>query len=252
MYGNNTVKHFKKGPVHMRIRMISLMSLGFITWFASQGYAASLTPLQVSIWNPVQLFSQDSSVYGLRLDLPYGNNKNVYGLDIGLFNQISEHGGGIQAGIDNGFMSSYLSWTPDQSFSGIRLGICNGGSNFKGFQSGLVNYYNPNVVEDEKGGNFSGISIGGVNLSLQTTGFQFGAGNSADMMNGIQFGQINAVRKKLTGVQISFFLNMADEVEGFQLGLVNYTRKMRGIQVGVVNIIRDSPLFFWPIANAYF
>ena len=45
---------------------------------------------------------------------------------------------------------------------------------------------------------------------------------------------------------------MADEVEGFQLGLVNYTRRMRGIQVGVVNIIRDSPLFFWPITNAYF
>jgi hypothetical protein len=80
-------------------------------------------------------------------------------VDIGLFNQISEHGGGLQLGIDNSFISSYLSWTPDQSFSGIRLGVCNGGSNFKGFQFGLVNYYNPNVVEDERGGNFSGIAI---------------------------------------------------------------------------------------------
>ena len=181
------------------------MSLGFVAWLVGQGYAASLTPLQVSLWNPVQLFSQDSSVYGLRLDLPYGNNKNVYGLDIGLFNQISEHGGGIQAGIDNSFMSSSLSWTPDQSFSGIRVGICNGGRNFKGFQLGLVNFYFPNEDENEKGGDFSGIAIGGINIAWLTTGLQFGAGNSADIMDGVQLGQINAVRKKLTGVQISFF-----------------------------------------------
>jgi hypothetical protein len=45
-------------------------------------------------------------------------------------------------------------------------------------------------------------------------------------MNGMQFGEINAVQRKLTGVQISILLfNMADEVEGLQLGLVNYTRK---------------------------
>jgi hypothetical protein len=187
------------------------------------------------------------------LDFPYGNNKNVYGVDMGLFNQISERGGGIQVGIDNSFMSSNLSWTPDQSFSGIRVGICNGGSNFKGFQLGLVNFCYLTVDENGKGGYFSGIAIGGINLTLYTTGFQFGASNSANIMNGIQFGEINAVQKKLTGVQISIFLlNMADEVEGFQFGLVNYTRKMRGIQVGLVNIIRDSPLFFWPIVNAYF
>lgn len=45
-----------------------------------------ITPLQLSVWNPVQLVPDDWDVWGLRLNLPYGMNRDLYGLDVGVFN----------------------------------------------------------------------------------------------------------------------------------------------------------------------
>jgi hypothetical protein len=54
-----------------------------------QGVFAAWKPVQVGIWgtSDVQLFDRKSNVYGLRLNLPSGSNRDVIGLDVGFYNQ---------------------------------------------------------------------------------------------------------------------------------------------------------------------
>ena len=46
------------------------------------------TILQFSFFSPLQISPKEKCVYGLRLTLPYGENKNLAGLDIGIANQL--------------------------------------------------------------------------------------------------------------------------------------------------------------------
>ena len=50
--------------------------------------AIRITPLQVSIWDPIQLVPDDWDVWGFRLNLPFGQNRNLYGADVGIFNRL--------------------------------------------------------------------------------------------------------------------------------------------------------------------
>ncbi|MDD2237503.1 MAG: hypothetical protein PHG65_09895, partial [Kiritimatiellae bacterium] len=54
-------------------------------------------PIQLSLWAPVQVFSEERDVVGLRLGL-YGANANVVGLDVGLWNQTYDCQAGLQVG----------------------------------------------------------------------------------------------------------------------------------------------------------
>ena len=69
--------------------------------------AADGRPIQLSLFNPVQIFPADDSVAGVRLNLIYGVNENVSGLDLGLVNHTRGNGSGIQWGpvslTDGGF-----------------------------------------------------------------------------------------------------------------------------------------------------
>jgi hypothetical protein len=62
----------------------------------SMGCATKRTPLQVSVFPPAQLVSEDTEVDGLRLDIPYGRNDVVRGLDIGLVGEVTEDMTGLQ------------------------------------------------------------------------------------------------------------------------------------------------------------
>jgi len=73
-----------------RIICMSLLIL------AGAGCATQRTPLQVSICPPAQLEPVNTEVDGLRLDLPYGENDIVRGLDVGIAGSVNQELAGIQ------------------------------------------------------------------------------------------------------------------------------------------------------------
>jgi len=124
----------------------------------SQAFSWTWTPLQVSIWEPVQLFSEKFDVYGIRMNLVYGNNQNLTGLDVGALNVISDKHRGGQLGLIN--------------LSEHSLGASAGGMNYTtslyGGQIGLVNTAQKSL---------SGLQAGGLmNLSDHVKGIQLHAG----------------------------------------------------------------------------
>ena len=65
-------------------------------------------PIQLSLFNPVQIVPEDQSVKGFRFNLIYGKNATVTGLDIGLVNMTTSLETGVQLGgvsiTDGGFV----------------------------------------------------------------------------------------------------------------------------------------------------
>jgi hypothetical protein len=52
--------------------------------------STSWTPVQGAILNPEQIFSESTEIRGLRVNVLYGKNASVYGLDVGLWNKVEE------------------------------------------------------------------------------------------------------------------------------------------------------------------
>ncbi|MFH0754753.1 MAG: hypothetical protein V2A70_09315 [Candidatus Omnitrophota bacterium] len=92
---------------------------------------ASAAPLQVAVINPVQLVDSYDDVKGLRLDLIYGDNFNVTGIDIGLINKVESRQKGLQIGLYNNAGES----------SGLQIGLVNRARWLEGVQIGLINIH---------------------------------------------------------------------------------------------------------------
>jgi hypothetical protein len=121
-------------------------------------------PIQLSLFNPIQIFPESSSIAGLRLNLIYGKNANVTGLDLGLVNQTT----GTQTGVQWGCVN-----------------LTDGG--FKGWQSGFVNITK---------GSSLGLQTAFVNYHLEHfNGLQFSIVNYAATLKGLQIGLINIIGK---------------------------------------------------------
>jgi hypothetical protein len=121
-------------------------------------------PIQLSLFNPIQIFPENTSIAGLRLNLIYGKNANVLGLDLGLVNQTTGSQSGVQWGAVN---------------------LTDGG--FKGWQSGYVNVSH---------GSSLGLQTGFVNYhSGYFNGLQFSVVNYAETLKGLQLGLINIIGK---------------------------------------------------------
>jgi len=211
--------------------------------------AAGWIPLQVAVWHPAQLVPDDWDVYGLRMNLLYGKNKNVWGFDLGVANTTEEKVRGIQAGLING----------PGDLGGISLGGINSTRRVNGCQAGVFS-----VAEDRINGvqlsalfNHSPVVRGlqlhaGVfgNFSEDVAGAQIAAGltvNQAEIVRGAQLSVIaNNVNQSMKGFQFSFY-NFAKIMGGFQLGIVNYAEEMKGLQVGLLNVVQESPIPFLPI-----
>lgn len=138
---------------------------------------SSTTPVQLALFSPVQIFSEDRSVAGLRLSVLLGVNQDVAGLDIaagvtrteGTFrgvqlamaNQVEGDCKGLQFGLTNevdgllrGIQISALGsnvvggsgaqisalWNWADSLSGVQIGVLNFGGQMKGLQLGLLNF----------------------------------------------------------------------------------------------------------------
>jgi hypothetical protein len=117
---------------------------------------AGITPLQLAIWPSkpqIQLAPENWDVYGIRLDLLYGENYHVAGLDIGMINTV--HFRGAASGVQVG-----LIYNDAYNLTGVQIGLLiseteranglqvtpliNHASKLHGAQIGLVNFSDEN------------------------------------------------------------------------------------------------------------
>lgn len=89
------------------------------------------TPLQIALVHPVQLVDDLEDVNGLRLNVIYGDNFNVSGLDLGLVNKVTGDQKGVQIGLFNDAYSA----------TGLQVGLFNRTEWLDGVQIGLVNIH---------------------------------------------------------------------------------------------------------------
>jgi len=128
--------------------------------FLSVKVYAENKPIQIALFTPLQIFSEDVSITGVRWNVLYGKNSSVTGLDFGLVNRTTEKmSTGVQVGI-LGFA--------DRGWTGLQSNFVNVTRNeFKGVQFGFLNY-----TEDA-----NGLMIGIINYARRLYGIQIGLFN---------------------------------------------------------------------------
>lgn len=125
-------------------------------------------PVQLALFNPVQIFHESTSISGIRISLIYGKNASVSGIDWGLVNQTtSGRSMGWQVGLVGvnaanfvGLESSLINLT-DGNVEGVQWGLYNHAGSMNGLQLGFINHC----------GSMKGLQIGLVNIIK--TGGQF-------------------------------------------------------------------------------
>jgi hypothetical protein len=125
---------------------------------------AQTRPVQVSLVTPIQIFPEKYTITGIRLNLLYGRNVSVQGIDIGLVNH-----------------------TTTGQFQGLQWGLVGlTDADFTGWQDCAVN-----VVQVR----CEGLQWGLVNYAGNMSGFQLGFVNYAKKMKGLQIGLVNIIKQ---------------------------------------------------------
>ena len=140
------------------MKKLSVLFFGAIvfTLFNSNVFGQG-KPIQLSLFNPIQIVPESESVSGLRFNLIYGKNANVTGLDLGLVNQ--------STGIQNGVQWGGVNLT-DGGVTGWQSGFVNvSKGNSVGLQTGVVNHHQ---------GHFHGLQFSIVNYAATLKGLQLG------------------------------------------------------------------------------
>jgi hypothetical protein len=159
------------------LALLVVCSLGTQDGFADQAGK----PFQLALFHPLQIREESASITALRLNLIYGKNVSVSGLDIGIANHCT--GGqsvGLQYGLVGFVEGDFMGWQ-DNAISIIK-------GKFTGFQSGLYNHC----------GQGEGFQMGFVNRAADMRGFQLGLVNYTETMYGLQVGLVNIIRRKET------------------------------------------------------
>jgi hypothetical protein len=151
-----------------------LLVFGFAAAAAAEG---GTKPIQIALFNPVQAFPEETSILGVRLNLLYGKNQDVTGLDLGLGNHVVGRAVGLQYGLVGYVEGSFWGWQ-NNAF--------NYASDFQGFQHGFYNGAKKAV----------GFELGFVNITEDAHGLQIGVFNMTQTLYGLQIGAINVVRQK--------------------------------------------------------
>lgn len=187
----------------------------------SSAYGAEWTPVQLALVHPVQVFPEKTDVQGLRINIIYGLNENVSGLDIGIANQVIDKFKGAQVGAF--------------PFGGVNITKELSGLQLAGFFGG-VNVTTGKTVGIQVSGAAAGINYAGDVIGAQISGLLLGVN----------------IAKNVKGFQACVIYNQADSMQGLQVGLVNHCKQMKGIQIGLVNVIEEGKIPFLPIVNAQF
>ena len=203
----------------MKIALIVISYFAFLV-VPRHGWAGDCSPLQISFFPPYQLVPVEKDVCGLRLNLPLGENDNIYGLDLGFV-------GGTNS--CNGIMLNLF-------------GNFNMGGSTKGVElAGLINF-----------------NIGGLNLTTEggsgTRGIELAGCLNLNLgdIDGIQIAGLANTGGEVRGIQVAGLYNGATSVRGIQIGLINVTQELSGLQIGLINYIRESPVPILPVINLKF
>ncbi|MFC1476839.1 LA_2272 family surface repeat-containing protein [candidate division KSB1 bacterium] len=137
-------------------------------------------PFQISLFNPIQLRSENAAVLYLRINLLYGKNTYVKGLDIGLVNHnTSGESLSLQHGLAGFVEADFKGWQDNWGLNIVR-------GEFLGLQTGFYNEINSGKA----------FQWGFINRSKDIRGFQLGIVNCAENMYGLQIGLINIIKSK--------------------------------------------------------
>lgn len=192
----------KKFSTKVLVIVICLLSMKCMANLKS---TQSISPLGIGIVEGLQFPNNNSDVMGLRICLLYGQNINVFGVDVGVFGCSVD---GCLLGLE---------------VSGILniVGAANGAIQV----AGIAN----NCLEDFYGFQVSGI----VNNAYGIYGGQIGVLNIAKNVGGLQIGLYNRA-ETVTGVQIGV-INCTAEMDGIQIGVLNIIKNSSCSYLPIVN-----------------
>jgi hypothetical protein len=223
------------GGFIMKIATIVISCFVFLV-VPQYGWAGDCSFLQISFFSPYQLVPAEKDVCGLRLNLPVGENDNLYGLDLGFMGATNNSYNGIMLNLFGNFSAG-------GSTKGMEL------AGFINFNIGGLN------IETEGGSGTKGMELAGfLNLNLgDIQGMQIaGLANTGGEVRGMQVAGLFNGGGEVRGIQVAGLYNSADSVRGIQIGLINVTQELSGLQIGLVNYIRESPVPILPIINLKF
>jgi hypothetical protein len=163
-----------------RVSVAALMVVVVLLGIAVEsGLAGEGKVFQLALFTPIQFRDESLSISLLRLNLIYGRNVSVQGLDLGLVNHCT---GGTSVGLQYGLVGYN-----EGNFAGWQyhaVDVVKG--RFVGLQSGMLNMM----------GNGEGVQWGLVNVATEVGGLQLGLVNYTQRMYGLQIGIINVIRQK--------------------------------------------------------
>lgn len=157
---------------------ILLMTAGVVSAFDT-------TAFQLSIWAPkMQLVPPEIAISGLKINLPYGSNGQVNGVDIGFVSISKEQSAELAAQVTA--LQINLWNSTNGNFGGIQVGLVNIADNSDGVVVGLVN-----IAHDHA----NGVRVGLVNTSFEYHGLEVGLVNYTEFLQGVQIGLVNIATK---------------------------------------------------------
>ena len=166
-----------------RSMIVAIIALVALSWLGIESAFATPPgePFQLALFNPLQIRGEDQSITAIRLNLIYGKNVSVTGLDVGIANHCT---GGVSLGLQYGLVGliegDFMGWQDNA------INIING--RFTGFQTAFYNHC----------GQGEGMQIGFVNRAAGMRGLQVGLVNYTETMYGLQLGLLNIIRSKET------------------------------------------------------
>lgn len=130
-------------------------------------------PINLALFDPIQIVPREQSVQGFRFSLLYGRNYDVKGLDLSLVGMNDNDFEGVQLALVGlskrkftGLQWATVGWVGG-SLEGVQLGFFNGAKEMKWVQAGVVNY------------------------SETAEGLQLSFVNWTESLNGLQLGILN-------------------------------------------------------------
>ena len=172
-------------PLPLRLVWLALFAMALVALPQVSGAqtleeSRTVTPVQLAVWDPIQLFGESASVTGLRLNLISAANHDVTGLDVlGLASLTRGDQKGLQLALYDEVMGDLAGWQ-------IGAFAADVDGRARGLQTSAIFNH---------AGDGAGVQLTGImNRAERMRGLQIGLINRAEELRGVQIGLININR----------------------------------------------------------